>query len=86
MTVSSDIAKITEIKRDIHTSIKQKGVTISDNTPFDEYNEAILSISGGGGNEDTDFQAMLVMEGIVTGIEPNKTELENSAAAILSTI
>ena len=54
MTVGSDIAKITEIKKDIHSAIKNKGVDIANDTPFEEYPSEICKISGGGsGSIDT---------------------------------
>lgn len=86
MSLISDLNKILGIKVDIYNSIKYKGVDIATDTPLDDYNEAIESISGGTGNEDTDFSALLVLEGIVTGFEPSKTQLENETAAILRAI
>ena len=85
-SIISDLNTILVIKRDIYNSIKEKGVDIPADTPLADYDDAIESITGGPGSGDTDFSAMLVMEGIVTGIEPNKTEIENATAAILSTI
>lgn len=50
MSVQSDLDKIEDIKKDIHTSIKNKGVDISDDTPFENYPSEIDSITGGGSN------------------------------------
>lgn len=86
MSVIEDLSKILQIKSDIYSAIREKGVDIPNNTPLSDYDEAIQSITGGPGSGDTDFSAMLVMEGIVTGIEPNKTQIENATAAVLSTI
>ena len=80
------LQEIKNIKTDIYNAIKDKNVDIPANTLFKDYPDMIESIVGGGGTEDTDFSAMLVLEGIVTGTEQSKAQIENETAAILSTI
>lgn len=52
MLVQSDLNKIEDIKKNIHTSIKNKGVDISNDTPFEEYAEKVTSIKGGATPDD----------------------------------
>lgn len=48
MTVNSDINKILQIKKDIHSAIKNKGVDIPNDTYFENYPNEIRKITGGG--------------------------------------
>lgn len=85
-SIDFGISKLHKIKKDIHTAIEEKGVTVANDAPFDEYASKIGEITGGGGNEDTDYAAMLVLEGIDTGTERSKSEIETAVAAVLATI
>lgn len=49
-TVTSNLTKIEFIKEQIHSAIKNKGVDISNDIPFEEYPNEIGKISGGGDN------------------------------------
>ena len=49
-TVISNLTKIEFIKEQIHSAIKNKGVDIANDTPFEEYPTEIGKISGGGDN------------------------------------
>lgn len=48
MSILSDLNKILDIKEDIHSAIKEKGVNIDNDTPLDEYPTEIGKITGGG--------------------------------------
>lgn len=50
MSVYSDLEKIKQIKKQIHTSIANKEVAIADDLPFDQYPSKIDKITGGGGS------------------------------------
>ena len=50
MSVYSDLEKIKQIKKEIHTSIANKEVAIADDLPFDQYPSKIDKITGGGGS------------------------------------
>ena len=47
MAIKTDLQKIEQIKKDIHTSIKNKEVNIPNDTPFEDYPSKIDSITGG---------------------------------------
>lgn len=48
MLVQDDLQKVEQIKKNIHTSIKNKEVNIPNDTPFEDYPSKIDSITGGG--------------------------------------
>lgn len=85
MAILTDIAKILEIKKNIHRAIRNKGVTIPNNTLLEDYPRKIAEITGGEG-VDSDYAAMLVLEGISTGTERDKSEIEVAVAAVLETV
>lgn len=55
MSVYSDLEKIKQIKKQIHTSIANKEVAIADDLPFDQYPSKIDKITGGGSISGQEF-------------------------------
>lgn len=53
MSVKNDLQKIEDIKIDIYNAILEKDVSLANNAPLENYSQAILSISGGGGSGST---------------------------------
>ena len=49
MSVNTDLDKINDIKEEIYNSITEKGVSMNPDTPFEDYPDNILKISGGSG-------------------------------------
>lgn len=48
MGIETDLSKIADIKKSIHSAIKSKEVDIPDNTPFEDYASKINLIQAGG--------------------------------------
>ena len=51
MSLDTDIDKVLQIKKGIHTAIKNKGVDIANDTQFADYPEKIMEIVGGEGSD-----------------------------------
>lgn len=53
MTIAEKLQKISDIKADIKTAINDKGVEVTDSTPFEEYPNKIAQISSGSEKTNT---------------------------------
>lgn len=62
MNVLSNLNKINQIKKNIHTAIGNKGVDIPANTPFEDYPNKVSAISGGGFSSDYHFNPTVDVE------------------------
>lgn len=76
MTVATELQKIEQIKRNINTSIKNKGVNILNNTPLEDYPNKIDAISGSASSKNITLiqptKVLKIEDNVLKGFDYNK--------------